>query len=206
MLSPYRKDRNIEPIDESIPDQALTRGQFETAFGQLEDKLERLTSTLLTRLDGTPESVFSAAEPVAGTSSPLSMTPSRPRAIQHHKKQRVDIPQTILAIPASKNWETCVRHWNQGIPENGTRPLKSWSVRERSPPGTDRGAVKALFSVRKLLGEEFNTLGEEQFRQQYSSFLDGNLNALYEAIRANKRARAQTKGSSNTRRSQSSEQ
>lgn len=46
MLSPFRQDRNIAPIDESIGDTPLTRHQFESTIGGLQEQLESIQDTL----------------------------------------------------------------------------------------------------------------------------------------------------------------
>jgi hypothetical protein len=66
MLSPFRRDRNIAAIDETIADQAVTRSLFESTHGILNTRLTAVEN-LLRRLDTRLENLG-------------NLTPSRTRA------------------------------------------------------------------------------------------------------------------------------
>lgn len=193
MLSPFRKDRNIASIDESIEEQPVNKRQFEAAFSQLNDRLDAIGTAL--------ESVgrFAPSEVARNDNTTLSSVPLRTMPIPlRTRRQRTEdaasviVPEASIAIPKVFTWEDCLRQWNEGDLANGLKPLKLWTSDDRKPKSylkdKENNSNKAIHSVRKLLGDEYETLGDNAFRDAYSEYLGEkrNLNSLYTEIRRQK--------------------
>lgn len=137
-----------------------------------------------------PPAPTTTAPPAPATRRPA--TRSSPRAVA---SAREEAPILRRSLPKVKGWRDCIRQWNHGDARAGIRPLKDWTQEDRSPGHnwTDRekGSHKSSLSTRKLIGEEYNLLGEQGFTETYAEFLRGGLNNLYKAIRNKKLEREQ---------------
>ncbi len=122
---------------------------------------------------------------------------------------------SVLDIPPCKSWECMIRNWNEsqwpGVP-----PLKEWTVTMRNPwelnprkirgnPFSNQFAVmppaekdrlekqlrsrKVKFSNHRLVNQEYEELGGENFRRVYEASLSKPINDLLGAIRTRRKER-----------------
>ena len=98
-----------------------------------------------------------------------------------------------LTIPDVKNWKDVIDQWYRGNPEEGLRiPLKFWTRAQRNSSGST--ALKAKFSLRKLIVNEWEYLGKRRFMERFGSYRkpdSKSLRDIVSEIRASKRRRAE---------------
>jgi hypothetical protein len=206
MLSPFRQDRNISAIDESIAEQPLTRSQFDGSLALVHERLDRIEQMIqdLPSL-GTASSSSSCdhdrpADPPSPRQSRSTRTTSRTSMLRRHARARAPReapPEAPMSIPPAATWLECVGQWNEGDPRIGLKPLKDFTKEERNNKNnlTDKefNCQKTLHSHRKLVGNEYNLVGHDEFVRTYNDVLNHGLNKLYTAIRNKIKERRQAR-------------
>jgi hypothetical protein len=182
MLSPFRKDRNISATEMST-ENPLTLGHFLAFSNEISENIKELKD-ILKQFQSTNTTTAS------NTITPSQITQSLPRNRGRRGKRiatiRVDPPVLNIGIPSVKNYQDIIRQWHEGDPNIGLKPLKDFTKKERNLTRNR----KALYSKRKLVAEEYIYLGESQFKETYSDFLEKGLNVLIRAINRTRNERA----------------
>jgi hypothetical protein len=185
MLSPTRRDRNLA-IFETNEDEPVSKALFSGATNSILEKLDEIMGQINCKL---PEGsnvmpAIQASKARISIRNKRQSKPTTPTA-SHNNEENNYIPQLLMKIPKIVHWLDAVKQYNEGLPSLGIKPLKNFSLRERNPTGLSKKEltrIKSIFSRRKKIALEYNLLGDERFRDTYSSSLH-KVDKLLSAIR-----------------------